>query len=328
MKKFKFIFQFTFLCIAISSYAQNLIPNPSFEVHDSCPQSYNTLFYALPWFQPHIYNGNVLNSCSSDLFDSCSTGGSGVPINGSGYQLARTGRTYSGIFCNLDTTNYREYLEIGLLSPLSSGHQYCISFNTSLADISKKAINSLGAYLSLDSLLDSSTGHTIDYVTPQIQNSSSNFLSHKSNWMSVSGTFFASGGEKFITIGNFNLPQNTSTVNVSGGASNNVYYYIDDISVVLCDTTTKVIENNNVSDFKLYPNPSNGNFTLQYKINISDNASIEITDITGKIFEAYKLPVNTDRFNINDEQLENGAYFYRIMVDGKLVKSDKLLIIK
>jgi hypothetical protein len=319
------------LCMAaMISHAQNLVPNSSFEIRDTCPQNFSKVFYALPWFQPHTYNGNVINSCNSDLYDSCCTSGQvDVPLNSSGYQLPRSGKAYSGIFCNADTANKREYIEVQLLSPLISGKEYCVEFFVSLSDQSKKSINRMGMYFSNDSLLDASVGVTIDYVTPQIENDSTVFLNNKTTWMEISGSFIALGGGKYLTIGNFKTPTNTGLQNVPGGSTDYVYYYIDDISVMPCeDTATTLFEIKNYNSFILYPNPNNGNMILEYVLLNEDAGILEITDITGKILNRYELKAGSDKLRINDAQLENGLYLYRILVNNKVMKSDKLLIIK
>ena len=328
MKNIKIIWVFVILGMA-QGYAQNLVPNSSFEALDSCPQYQSKLFYASSWFQPNMYNGNTTNSCSSDLFNNCCTSGAvGVPINGFGTQSAKTGLGYAGIFCNVDTFNTREYIEVELLSPMIAGTQYCAEFYVSLADFSKKAVSDMGAYFSTDSLLDLSPSQALSMLTPQIQNDTGNFLNSKSLWKKVSGNFIASGGERFITIGNFKKPINTHVQNVSGGSVDFVYYYIDDISVKVCDTTTHIPENKDIHTFDIFPNPNNGTMTLEYRLIGPDKGLMEITDVTGKTVSRYTLPANADKLTITNDQLQNGIYIYHVSINGKVVKSDKLLIIK
>jgi hypothetical protein len=93
----------------------NLVPNPSFEVYDSCPSTWTSgdgpIVLANPWFQPYI------PASSSDYFNSCDVTSNfwGVPFNVLGYQLARTNQAYAGIilrYGNNNSTNYREYIEV------------------------------------------------------------------------------------------------------------------------------------------------------------------------------------------------------------------------
>ena len=53
--------------------AQNLVPNPSFELDTACPYGVSKLYYAVPWFQPRFYPIGVTLMCSSDLYDTCSS---------------------------------------------------------------------------------------------------------------------------------------------------------------------------------------------------------------------------------------------------------------
>ncbi len=157
------------------AYSQNLVPNNSFETITQCPMVDSRIYYAPPWFQPHTWNGNITNSCSSDLFDTCGAGVSDVciPQNAQSFQYARTGGAYAGIIPNADTFNYREYLEVPLLDTLITNHSYCVEYYVSLANSDGEAISNMGAYFSVDSLLTHNVAlqqPTIDSVTPQIEN--------------------------------------------------------------------------------------------------------------------------------------------------------------
>ncbi len=312
-----------------NSSSQNLIPNYSFESYSICPPSGNALYYALPWFQPQTYNGNVTNSCSTELFNTCagsSTFGVGVPLNTLGYQLPRTGNGYAGFFAYADTVNTREYLEVELDSVLRAGQKYCVEFYVSLADSTGIAVSNIGAYFSNDSLLDS-TYYAIDYVVPQVENSAWNILNDKINWMKIFGVFTAQGGEKFMTIGNFHKPSNTNFQNVSGTnmLPNYAYYYIDDISVTACDTTwigiNEVVKKED--DFKIYPNPATSTITIESTN--TEVQSIKIVDVLGReVIERTKNEVLSIK-NIDVSQLPSGMYIIQLqskngVVSKKLVK--------
>jgi hypothetical protein len=80
--------------------------------------------------------------------------------------------------------------------------------------------------------------------------------------------------------------------------------------------------------FKLYPNPNNGQMVLEYHVEKSESAFLEITDLTGHTMERYQLLDDSDKLKINSEVLMNGMYIYKVIVNDKIVKSDKLIIIK
>src|ERR1035437_7061145 len=66
---------------------QNIVPNPSFEIHDSCPTGVTQIDRSTGW-------------CSygqtPDYFNSCNNNQVSVPGNYAGYQNALTGNAYSG----------------------------------------------------------------------------------------------------------------------------------------------------------------------------------------------------------------------------------------
>jgi len=153
--------------------------------------------------------------------------------------------------------NYREYLEVPLLTPLDTSKLYCVEFYVSLADIFGMAISNLGVYFSNDSLTDGTNMNTIDYIVPQLENPIGNILNDTTNWMLVSGTYTAIGGERFMTIGNFHLASNTNAQVVPTQTPNNIaYYYIDDISVTDCTTIGISETNNQPSSIEISPNPA------------------------------------------------------------------------
>ena len=191
------------------------------------------------WWQP--------TGGSSDYFNSCGKRECSVPLNKLGYQSARSGEAYCGIYCSRE--QYREYLQTRLKSPLMAGKHYRVSFWVSLSEKSPHAVATLGALFTKECIEDSTLGivmqrETIDlgdqgaqsiavYFKPQVVNPRERPLTDTKEWMEVSGEFTAEGGEEFLTIGNF-FPFNKSRV-VSTRDGNTplhgAYYYIDDISV-------------------------------------------------------------------------------------------------
>ena len=287
---------------------QNLVPNSSFEVIDSCPTIDGKLYFAQPWFQPCIYYGNTKNSSSSDIFSYCASY-MGVPTNGEGSQFARTGNGYAGFSPYAGINNGREYNEVQLLSPLIANKLYCVKFYVSLAETSRYAISKLGVYFSVDSLLDTSYYHAIDYVFPQVENPSNIFLNDTSNWMLVWGNFVATGGERFMTIGNFHNPANTNVQNVNGGSFYWTYYYIDDVSVVDCDSISGVGEINGEVDVSIAPNPATDELRIKnYELGIK---TIKIYNLLSEcVYNTTIKQLNT--ITIDIAYLPKGIYFIEV----------------
>ncbi len=313
-----------FLCLSlVAAKSQNLVPNPGFEIYTQCPTGSMLIYYATPWFQPNISNGNTTNSSSSDLFNSCDIlpYAVGVPNNAGGYQDARTGNGYAGMYGALDTVNGREYIEVALLSPLVANRKYCVAYYVSLANMCQMAISNMGAYLSVGSLLDSSPFHAIDYVVPQIENPNGNYLSDTLNWMLVSGNFIASGGEDHITIGNFRTPANTNSQNLTWGIEQSAYYYIDDVSVIYCDPSG--VDELSEATINIIPNPATNQFTIensQLRIN-----SIHIYNVLGEEVLRLERIANSQKA-IDISTWKAGVYFVeveteKVIVRKKVIKS-------
>jgi hypothetical protein len=79
---------------------------------------------------------------------------------------------------------------------------------------------------------------------------------------------------------------------------------------------------------RLYPNPNGGSFTLEYNIDNSSDAFMEIFDVTGKRVDAFVLNPKSNLVQINESSLVNGLYYYRISCGETIISSNKLVIIK
>ncbi len=82
------------------------------------------------------------------------------------------------------------------------------------------------------------------------------------------------------------------------------------------------------TNFNLYPNPNNGTMILDYDLGYYSNAKVNLFDITGKIINSYKLSDTKGILQMNEQDLNNGVYFYSILVGEKTIKTDKIVIIK
>ena len=286
------------------------MPNNSFELDTTCPFSTSQIYFANPWFQPHNFNGNTTNSSSSDIFNICdSLGSMGIPHNDIGYQFPHTGLGYAGVIVYADTFNYREYIEVPLLSPLIANDSYCVQFYVSPSDSMGASISNFGAYFSIDSLLDGTPYHAIDYITPQIENPSNNMLNDMINWTLVSGSFTATGGEKFITIGNFHNVANTNMESTIRNA-NVAYYFIDDVSVIDC-TGVGVEEKNKEDVMEVYPNPATNRITIKTKQ--LNKATLNITNVLGEL--VYTANITNTNTAIDISTYPKGVYFVNVKSD-------------
>ncbi|MBL7883637.1 MAG: T9SS type A sorting domain-containing protein, partial [Bacteroidia bacterium] len=317
-------FVFVFLFFILNSKGQNLVPNGNFETYSTCPTAPSQINLAIPWYDP--------TGATSDYFNACATVPSFVSVpNGTlgFWQYARSGNAYSGFFAmQNDGSNYREYIQTQFIDSLSLGHCYSVTFYVNLSNLLKKGCNNIGAYIS-NNPITTSPPNILSY-TPQILLAGNPPIIDTVNWIKISGIYNAQGGERFITIGNFQDDSNTDIQLVDSASAYDVaFYYIDDVSVIDCnDTSTSVQENKNDYNFSLYPNPNNGNYKLEYKLKESDDASLFIYDVAGKLIKHYKINTANNQTIIASDNLHNGIYFYKILVNNEMKASDKLIIIK
>ena len=229
LKKYLFVF---LILIDLSSQhiclAQNLVPNWSFEIVNTCnfyisSNCLSGVNHGLvpPWDAPTSGSSDLYNSCS--VYPDCN-----VPSNWIGFQNAHTGNGYVGEVFFASFTSGREYIQVQLDSILISQHKYCVNFYVSLSDSHAFATNNVALYFSNTHTDTSATN--LSFLQPQIIDT--NIISDTTNWTLVSGEYIAIGGEKFIIIGNFNSAATTDTLTVNGSFTS--YYYIDDVSVLDC----------------------------------------------------------------------------------------------
>ena len=80
--------------------------------------------------------------------------------------------------------------------------------------------------------------------------------------------------------------------------------------------------------FNLYPNPNNGNMTLEYLIEGKESGLITIYDVSGRLVKQQTLNPENNLVIIIAQELSAGAYYYTITIADSKIKSDKLIIIK
>jgi hypothetical protein len=230
MRAIKNIF-FGYCClITASEYAQNLVPNPSFETYTTCPTASSQIYYAVPWTGPTTNSTDYFNACSPTR---------GIPsVAGGYYQWPRTGNGYAVFWAAFNGVNYREYLQAPLTNSLISGNCYYIEFYTNLANYVDVAVNNIAAHLS-DTVynVNSTFPGAVLNLTPNALKFGNPIITDTLNWVKVSGIYTATGGEDHIIIGVFTDDAHTDSVHVVGyGGYYGGYYYIDDVSVISTDS--------------------------------------------------------------------------------------------
>lgn len=209
--------------ISSTLFAQNLVPNPSFELYTSCPTSAGAFAGVNNWYVVPTHGG------SPDYHHVCGSSTFGVPVNIFGNQAARTGSAYIGFVTHFGSGNFREYLEVQLPTPMIAGTSYDVSAFLTLSDGSGWGTDGFGFYFSTTQVAGTGTSAPLP-LTPQVANPNFNYISDKINWMPVTGNFTATANYNYLVIGNFKNDAATNYQVQSGWSWN--YTYLDDISVV------------------------------------------------------------------------------------------------
>ncbi|MCD4697685.1 MAG: T9SS type A sorting domain-containing protein [Bacteroidales bacterium] len=81
------------------------------------------------------------------------------------------------------------------------------------------------------------------------------------------------------------------------------------------------------SSFRLYPNPAQNYFTIEYDSPLyAKNIFIELSDMTGKRIFTQNLSPGRDKKVISTENISAGVYLVKFVIDGKTLAADKLTI--
>jgi gliding motility-associated-like protein len=95
-----------------------------------------------------------------------------------------------------------EHAGIKLKQSLKANTCYFGEFYASLANISEVTINQISMLLTQNTFTTTSNTFT-NSIQPQIQWDTTQCFTDTLNWVKISGTFIANGGEQYLTIGNF-----------------------------------------------------------------------------------------------------------------------------
>lgn len=78
-----------------------------------------------------------------------------------------------------------------------------------------------------------------------------------------------------------------------------------------------------ISEFSVFPNPAQNNFSIEVSNNISN---IEICNVLGELI--YSTSISNQHVNIDCSKWSNGLYFIRTFDGNNLVKTQKLIVSK
>ncbi|RYM31417.1 OmpA family protein [Brumimicrobium glaciale] len=225
-------FVFTYLfCISMNICAQNLIPNPSFELANRMPEKKgNSINRANYWIAPKAYSDYYYKGSGKGR--SC-----GTPKNIFGRQTPHTGDAYAGICIR---KKYVEYIETKLIVPLTKDKEYRIEFYISKAERTLGSVKEFGVLFTNKNIWGVTTRGIEE--KPQVNFINPKGYKDKKNWTKLSAVYKAEGGETVIIIGHFDYKLSEGKCIVFD------HYYIDDVSLTPINEKTDSVVTNEVTD--------------------------------------------------------------------------------
>jgi len=208
----KFLVIFLILISFANIFAQtlinkNLVPNGSFE---NFKKKSGNIKSALPWV-----------GTSVDYYQK--------PINNDTGRCkgAHTGDSYIGLRYQ---KRYKEFAEVKLSETLKHGNNYQFECYIRMAFWSNAELKSFGAYFSKGGIKAVNYPEKEDILDTVAKKG---VLHGGFCWFKFKGTYRASGGEKYVTLGNFAPKIITDMVKINSlkPGFKEAYYFIDDVSL-------------------------------------------------------------------------------------------------
>ncbi len=320
-------------------YAQNLIPNWSFEEFSQCPTYFGQLDRTVSWINPST-GSPPYTTGNPDYYNGCvpypppvspAPAYVSVPNNLYTYQIAHSGVAYIGIYLQTGYKNVREYIEVPLRTKLSQGNTYHFEMYVNIANKCNYTTSSIGAYFSDTIVSNVPNYHPLPF-TPQIINHASNVFDTL-NWTFVQGEYLATGNESYLIIGNFSNDANSPKVIINGSAGNYhydfAYGYIDDVSLTLNTLTGTQNNITEQEELNVFPNPTDNNITVSItSANPKEIFTLKVTNTLSQTVYSESLKDITGSFNkqIDLSALPKGTYFIELYSGLKNKEVKKIVL--
>ncbi len=297
----------------------NLVPNPSFEIYDTCPDMGGQVNYAIGW---------STFSESPEYFNACANESSNVsiPTNFAGYQYASTGNAYCGLCTYATPAFFREVIGSQLVTGLVVGQKYFVSLEVTLAeDYAGCATDKIGVRFS-SVPFSFSNPVPINNYAPIF---SASIITDSINWERISGSFIADSTYNYIMVGNFFDDMNTDTIHMNQNPGCFSYYFVDNLCVstdsVYAANWTAIEENsNNLPRITVGPNPTYGNIHISFPVD--DKYSILVMNSLGETLVLREI-LNQENIDVDLSEFNAGFYYLNILLNNKNLLY-KIILIK
>jgi len=261
--------------VPLPTFAQNLVPNPSFEENSACPVTIGFQGFSKPL---HWEKWNE----SPEYFHACAGSMGGVdtlitvPLNGMGFQYALHGDAFIGMLAYgalAGGVSFREYVGCQLLEPLVIGASYDLSFFTNVAFGGSywsptQACNNMGVLFTMEPNIWTSLNGPVFALRNYAHLHSTAIISDTANWTLVSGSFVADSAYQYLVIGNFFSNALTDTMDLASDDYVDAYYFVDGVCVrpsgQLCEFMTGIAELAS-QGLSVWPNPAEDHVQMRVK---------------------------------------------------------------
>lgn len=304
----------------LTTFAQNLVPNPSFEEYSQCPFGTGNFHTHVDQWESWQESPDFFHECSNDL-----EGFAGVPENAWGYQWPLTGDGYAGVYTYVEYfENGREYIAAQLEEPLISGNQYYMMFYASMYDGGSKDLRwCANSNIGMRFFKEPDYNAFPPDATPlQPDNFAhlnySEVLDDYTNWTLIEGWFTADDEYDWVAIGNFFTDDQTEIIILNDEDACSGIYYIENVCVASspeeCDYLLSANANRPMFSASIYPNPASE--SVSFSLPESGLYDVEIFDIQGRmvkginsISSGYELNVSTFQKGIYVVRVSSNQYF-------------------
>ena len=220
--------------VTLTTQAQtfNLVPNSGFEdTNIKKLRSYGQMEdVSMDWFSA--------TEVPADVFGDGAKGDKiGIPTNDYGTQEPAAGLCYAGFRAySKDPRMQRSYLEVKLPQMLDRDVMYCVSFDISLADLSRYAVNDIGVVVSDRKIEQPNLGDMI--LQPDVKQKTNKVFQFAEGWEKFCGTFVGTGQEEYIVIGCFGsrsemtIEKVKRPMGMTGPQLSHAYYFVDNVEII------------------------------------------------------------------------------------------------
>lgn len=302
-----------FICclfLAVVAKAQNLVPNPSFEIHDSCPNSYFDFSMVDSWKVVH-HTPDYFNKCGAYQFFS-------IPMNDVGYQnsVGPNDSAYIGLANGLSPlTVYRELIGVFFTAPLQINQKYFVSFDISAASSNETEIwasykfrcfcNNYGMRFFTNEV------GVNDSLISNFANIFFNTLVDDTlNWIHFKSSFVADSAYSFLVIGNFFDSAHLNQYCL--GSDFGSYVYLDNVCVStdssVCISTTEIPKIELVVNPIVHVRSGENIITIDIN-NLNIRSTVSVFNSLGQLL--YSRISNSSDYNFQ-LVLAKGIYFLKI----------------